>query len=237
MRPVEGGTVKAQHEERVGVVRIGSNKFFFCVGESVAIGVETGVDRFCGIPDEADVVEDAPDIALRAVAGGGIVGGVAGFGIAALAARAVDVDDGYPFVHGAHAAPETDIGAGGGVAGEVGGAAPVPWIVRIASHIDNLRSGEDRVDGGKGGGGGRTGVVHNALQLFGVGQAPVGVVGKGRAFSVGESAGPVHAGEAVGLRPHEAGRLVGDGAVAVVREVIDSVSGVSSAIVGVIGPP
>ena len=132
--------------------------------------------------------------------------------------------------------------AGGAAEGDVNGVAardgrrvsragPVVRIIGLANFIGDLGATEQRIDGRRSGRVGGAGVVHDALQFLGVRQAPVvvaeiflGVLG----LDPGQRGLPVHALAAVGLRPHQARGAVGDGAVAVVVEIVLAVARVAA---------
>ena len=107
------------------------------------------------------------------------------------------------------------------------GACPVKAIFRRAGCAD-IGGLEQGVDGGCAGGVGRAGVINNALQLFGVGQPPVAVAAGGGGFGVGQRILPAHRRAAVGLQPHQAGGVVGDGAIAVVHIGVLAIAGVAA---------
>ena len=113
----------------------------------------------------------------------------------------------------------------------MGRAGPVERIVSLANLVGDGGAGENRVNGGRMSRVGRARVVHEALQLLHVGQAPVGVAQvflRVLLLHPGQRVLPIHALAAVGLGPGQAGRAVGDGAIAVVVEVVAAVAGVSA---------
>ena len=102
---------------------------------------------------------------------------------------------------------------------------------RLAGFVGDLGAVEERIDGGGMSGIGRARVVHDALQFLDAGQPPVVVAEiflRVLLLHPGQRVLPVHALAAVGLGPHQAGGAVGDGAVAVVVEIILAVVGVAA---------
>ena len=106
---------------------------------------------------------------------------------------------------------------------------PVKREVRLAVLVGDLRAVEDRVEGGRTRRIRGPRVVHDALQFLYVREPPVVVAEiffRVLFLNPGERVAPVHAGAAIGLRPHKAGGPVGYRAVAVVAKIIFSVAGI-----------
>ncbi len=182
----------------------------------------------------------ADDVALRAVAGG-VVGGIAAFRIAALGAGAVDVEELERAGAGGHfhiseSFTEGDIYSVAVVGAIlVGGGGPIEGVVGRAAFVDDGSRSEDGVDGGGGGGVGGAGVIDDGLEFFGGGESPILVIGEFEVFGIGKGVVPVESDGGVSLLPHEAGGQVGDGAVGVVDEVVETVGGVAPDITDILG--
>ena len=171
----------------------------------------------------------------------GEVSRIAGFGVAALGTRAVDVSKlitigtglrtiwGRPPCHWAcrhptaratereihRRSPATEF--------SVCRRRPVARIIGFAALIGNYRTVEERADGSRASRIGGPGVVHDALQLLDARQTPVimaKVFSRVLLLNPGEGFLPVHALAAVRLGPDKACSPVGDGAVGVVVKVV-----------------
>jgi len=109
------------------------------------------------------------------------------------------------------------------------GAGPIEGIVAIAELADLEHGGDCRgLSGGRG-----PGVIDDALEFLCIGETPIGTSREFGAGSIGQSLLPIHPFGTVGLLPHEAGGLIGNGPIPVIVEVIFAVSGVASDIPGV----
>ena len=116
-------------------------------------------------------------------------------------------------------------------------AAPIEGIVRAAPLVGDRSDAEHRIDRRGARGVGRPGIIDDALQFLRVRQTPVAVaevILRVLLFDPGQGFLPVHSHAAVGLRPHQSGSVVGDGAVAAGDIVVDAVVRVAANVADVL---
>ena len=107
----------------------------------------------------------------------------------------------------------------------------MPRVTSLVRLVCDLGAGEDGVNGSRGGSVGAARVVHDALKLLGIGEAPVAiaeVAGGVLRLDPRQGVGPVHPDAAVALGPHQAGGFVRDGLVAVIHEQVEAVARVAA---------
>ena len=159
-----------------------------------------------------------------------IIGCAAAFGVTALRARAVHVHQlrAHRRLHVTERAPECNIHCpiAAAVRCRVRCVCPIRRVIGLSAFVRDCGDVEHCIDSCRLCGVRRTRIVHDALQFFGIGQAPIimpQIIFRVFGLYPCERRLPIHARAAVGLCPHQRGRIVCDGPIAVVDKLIDAV--------------